>query len=103
MAAHWPGSRYGAGALPASASVAVIVASADTRSSTMAWPGVVPWLQTVTEASKVLPGRALGGPLTAETMRSGQEPTPIRAPAPALLVSTSSGAQPCGSTIAPRW
>ncbi|AGP37507.1 hypothetical protein SCE1572_25255 [Sorangium cellulosum So0157-2] len=62
----------------------------------------MPWLQTVTSAPKLPPGRTLGGPLTAETMRSGPLPAPIRPPEAALLVSFSSGCQPWGSTMAPR-
>ncbi|AGP37503.1 hypothetical protein SCE1572_25235 [Sorangium cellulosum So0157-2] len=86
-------------------SVHVIVLSRDQRSSTWApWPGcVVPWLQTVTVASKPLPGRALGGALTAETTRSGRWPTPMTAKAAALLPSISSKTALPASAIAPRW
>ncbi|AGP37502.1 hypothetical protein [Sorangium cellulosum] len=79
-----------------------MVASEERRSSTWApWLGCVPWLQTVTDASKMAKGVALGGALTADTMRSGWSPTPIAPPAEALFASMSSGTQLSGSTIAP--
>ncbi|AGP37505.1 hypothetical protein [Sorangium cellulosum] len=61
----------------------------------------MPWLQTVTSASKLPPGRTLGGPLTAETTRSGRLPAPMTLPEAALFVSMSSASEPTGSTIAP--
>ncbi|AGP37504.1 hypothetical protein SCE1572_25240 [Sorangium cellulosum So0157-2] len=81
----------------------MIAGSAERTTSTLLpWLGVVPWLQTVTEALNALPGTRLGGPLTAETTRSGRWPTPRGALDAALLASFSSSCASFGSTIAPR-
>ncbi|WP_187346023.1 hypothetical protein [Sorangium cellulosum] len=55
----------------------------------------------MTSTSKPPPGKALGGPLTVETMRSGPSPMPMLPPAAALLVSSSSLTASSGSTTAP--
>ncbi len=80
-----------------------MVASADRYTSTGALPLTVPWLHTVTETESCCPDVALAGPETADTMKSGLLPTPMRLPVWVLLFSISSEMKLCGSTTAPRY
>ncbi|WNG63013.1 hypothetical protein F0U59_39910 [Archangium gephyra] len=63
----------------------------------------MPWLHTVAFSHSGSSGRGNSGPSTFVTMKSGRLPTPITPPTPTLLLSMSSGTEPCPPTTAPRY